>query len=388
VKRSSRFSKLPKGAWALCSASLFNDISSEAIYPLLPLFLITVVGGTPAQLGMIEGAAEAAAGFFKFAFGRISDRMGRTKPFVFLGYFLSNCTKPLLGLSHHWGQVLGLRVTDRLGKGLRTAARDAWLGRMVTREQSTDVFALNRAMDHLGAIIGPLSAAAFLYFRPNDLRTLFVLTAIPGFFVVLATLIPKEATVKLPPAPRFKFKQFPKPLRTYFIIFLIFSIANSSDTFILLRLREAHIEGFWIPGLWAMLHGVKMSSTLYCPKIVDALGIRKSILIGWGCFIAFYGSFGLIDDPIVLTILLLIYGIYFGFTEAPEKSLIRKLTASKDLGSAYGGYAMIAAIAAFPSSVLFGTIWSEWGVRAAFLSSAAVAALAAGLLLRHAECDA
>ena len=393
---SPRFG-LSRPVWLIGWVSFFTDTASEMVYPLLPLFLTRVLGAGALSLGVIEGIAEAANSVLKIVSGRVSDRTGHPKRLMLAGYALSSAVRPLIALAATWSQVLAIRFTDRLGKGIRGAPRDAMLAEFAPATQRGRVFGFHRAMDHAGAVLGPLLAAAFLYVYPDDYRTLFALTLIPGVIVVLVILLIPERPASVPapsssapalqasdPAPRASapalHASVPAPLRLPLSVIFLFALGNASDAFLLLRLSDTGIEAFWIPLLWAALHVVKVISSLAGGELSDRLGRVHLIATGWLFYAAVYAGFALVDSPAWLVGIFLSYGIYFGLTEGVEKAWIADLAPANARGTAFGFYNATIGIGALLASVIFGIIWTRISPEAAFFTGAALAVGATGLL--------
>ena len=378
---------LSRPVWLIGWVSFFTDTASEMVYPLLPLYLTRVLGAGALSLGVIEGIAEAANSVLKIVSGRVSDRTGQPKRLMLAGYALSSAARPLIALTATWGQVLAIRITDRLGKGIRGAPRDAMLADFAPAGQRGRVFGFHRAMDHAGAVLGPLLAALFLYIYPDQYRTLFALTIIPGVIVVLVVLaIPEPPTTPAAlrtrkPAPRASapatsLKTLSLPLSVIFL----FALGNASDAFLLLRLSDVGIEPFWIPLLWAALHGVKVVSSLAGGELSDRLGRRHLIAAGWLFYAGVYAGFALVESTAALVLIFLAYGIYFGLTEGVEKAWIADLAPVDQRGTAFGFYNATIGAGALLASIIFGLIWTRVAPEAAFLTGSALA-VAATLLL-------
>ena len=264
--------------------SFFTDTASEMIYPLLPLFLTRVLGAGAMSLGVIEGVAEAANSVLKIVSGRLADRTGTPKRLVLAGYGLSSMIRPFIALASSWLHVLALRFTDRLGKGIRSSPRDAMLAGFADSSNRGKVFGFHRAMDHAGAVMGPLVASAFLYFRPDDYRTLFALTLIPGILVVLILLrVPETGKSAAAGSQESRPASASRPARSTRLpsefsramaVIFLFSLGNASDAFLLLRFADVGITAFWIPLLWSAIHVVKTASSLYGGQWSDRLGRR------------------------------------------------------------------------------------------------------------------
>jgi MFS family permease len=377
---------LSRPVWLIGWVSFFTDTASEMVYPLLPLFLTRVLGAGALSLGVIEGIAEAANSVLKIVSGRVSDRTGHPKRLMLAGYALSSAVRPLIALAATWSQVLAIRFTDRLGKGIRGAPRDAMLAGFAPAGQRGRVFGFHRAMDHAGAVLGPLLAAAFLYVYPDDYRTLFALTLIPGVIVVLVIMTIPEPPASAPASASAKATadrlpaSVPAPLRLPLSVIFLFALGNASDAFLLLRLSDTGIDAFWIPLLWAALHVVKVVSSLAGGELSDRLGRRQLIGAGWLFYAAVYAGFALVDDPAWLIGIFLSYGIYFGLTEGVEKAWIADLAPANARGTAFGFYNATIGMGALLASVIFGVIWTRISPEAAFFTGAALAVAATGLL--------
>jgi MFS family permease len=376
---------LPRPVWLLGWVSLVTDMASEMIYPLLPLFLTRVLGASALSLGVIEGVAEAASSVLKIVAGRLADRTGAPRRIVLAGYGLSGAVRPLVAFVTSWTQVLGLRFVDRLGKGIRGAPRDAMLAHFAPPHLRGRAYGFHRAMDHAGAVVGPLIASVFLFFYPEDYRTLFALSIIPGIVVILILLRVPDTNISEPVEPR----EPAEPLeslrlsRSFFnaiIVILVFSLGNASDAFLLLRINDLGVAAFWIPLLWSGLHVVKVLSSLAGGDLSDRLGRRTVITAGWAVYALVYAGFGYFDSPTPVIVIFLSYGIYFGLTEGVEKAWVADLAPAGARGTAFGVYNAALGVGGLVSSVMFGVIWTRVSPSAAFLTGAAVALAAIGLL--------
>jgi MFS family permease len=392
--------RLPRPVWQLGWVSFFTDTASEMVYPLMPLFLTRVLGAGAMSLGVIEGVAEAANSVLKIVSGRLADRWGAPKRLVLAGYGLSSLMRPFIALASTWTQVLALRFTDRLGKGIRTSPRDAMLATFADASNRGRVFGFHRAMDHAGAVLGPLLASAFLFFYPGQYRMLFALTIIPGIIVILILLRVPD-THKTPPAqtapevaqgspaqaggvaqgfsPAGQSRLPPTFYRAMAVI-LLFSLGNASDSFLLLRFADVGIAAFWIPLLWSAIHVVKTASSLAGGNWSDRLGRRNVIGMGWLVYAGVYAAFGFTDSAAMLVVVFLIYGLYFGLTEGVEKAWVADLAPDAIRGTAFGIYNALIGIGALAASLLFGFIWTRISPPAAFYTGAAFALVATGLL--------
>jgi MFS family permease len=384
VSIAARFG-ISRPVWLLGLVSLFTDMASEMVYPLLPLFLVRVIGAGAMSLGVIEGVAEAANSALKIASGWLADRTRAPKRLVLAGYGLSSAARPLIALATAWPQVLAIRFGDRLGKGIRGAPRDAMLADFAPADARGRVFGFHRAMDHAGAVVGPLIASAFLYFYPGDYRTLFALTIVPGIIVVLILLrVPESshapAPLSTPAHPSAPLSTLSPAFWKALAVILIFSLGNASDAFLLLRLSDLGVPTFWIPLLWSALHFVKVLASLGGGIVSDRLGRRTVIGIGWLWYAAVYAGFGYFSTVPAVVALFLGYGLYFGLTEGVEKAWVADLAPTHARGTAFGFYNAALGLGALAASLLFGLIWTRVSPEAAFLTGAALA-VAATLLL-------
>ena len=377
---------LPRPVWLLGWVSLFTDTATEMVYPLLPLFLTRVLGAGAMSLGIIEGVAEAANSVLKIVSGRLTDKWGTPRPIVLTGYVISSAMRPLIGFASSWTHVLTLRFADRLGKGIRGAPRDAMLASFSPPEQFGRIYGFHRAMDHAGAVLGPLLATAFLYFYPDSYRPLFALTIIPGVIVVILLLrLPDVRTSNSPDAellsPELPSPELPSPdLVKALSIILLFSLGNASDAFLLLRLTDLGIAAVWVPLVWSALHVVKVGSSVIGGELSDRFGRRTMIGLGWLVYAFVYAGFGFIDTPALVIVVFLSYGLYFGLTEGVEKAWIADLAHSSERGTAFGYYNAVLGVGSLIASLLFGFIWTRVSPHAAFLTGSAIALVATALL--------
>ncbi len=396
-----RYRRLPRNVFAISLVSLLNDVSSEIIYPILPVFLNITLGVSPKILGTIEGAAESASSLIKLFAGHFSDRAGKRKGLVVFGYALSSLMRPLLAFTTTWYQVLGIRLTDRVGKGIRSAPRDAMIADAVQVEERGLAFGFHRAMDHSGAVIGPLIGYALVVLLasdPNaptagDFQKIFLLASIPALAAVLVVAFLVRESPKLkgggapkpeePVAPplRLSLRGFDSNFKRFLPIIALFTLSNSSDFFLILRARDAGVSGADILLLWAALHVTKVVSSIFGGDLSDRLGRRRLIVSGWILYAAVYAGFAFVSNQISVWVLFLIYGIYFGLAEGAEKALVADLVRPEQRGTAYGLYNLAFGITVFPASLLMGAVWEWRGPQTAFLVSAVLGGSAAVLLL-------
>ena len=362
--------------------SFLTDVSSEMIYPLLPLFLTTVLGAGPAFLGIIEGVAESTASFLKLISGILSDRLPKRKGLVLAGYTVSSLARPLIAAATTPLAVLGIRFADRVGKGIRTSPRDALIADSVDVGVRGKAFGFHRSMDHAGAIVGPLVATACLAWFSLDLRTVFWLAAIPGILAVLLIILKvRETGRRHLEDGRFLFAIPKGRLRTYLLILFLFTLGNSSDAFLLLRASQLGVKPALIPLLWTFFHLIKMLATMPFGALSDRLGRRGIIVAGWSVYALAYVGFALATTELHIWLLFAFYGLFYGLTEGVEKALLADITAPVERGAAFGWYNCAIGIGALPASVIFGILWQRLGPHVAFGCGAAIACLAGLLLL-------
>lgn len=390
-----RYRQLPRNVFAIGFVSLLNDASSEIIYPLLPVFLSTVLGASASAIGLIEGAAESISSLLKLFAGYFSDRLGKRKALVVFGYSLANFARPLLAFANNWYQVLGIRLTDRVGKGIRTAPRDAMIADAVAVEQRGLAFGFHRAMDHSGAVIGPLIGYGLvLWFAANrnaptahDFNRIFLWASVPALAAVLVAIffLKESGRVRTPGSeayrPTLSWRGFDGNFKRFLIVVALFTLSNSSDAFLLLRARTAGVSVSAIPLLWAAHHASKVLSSLWGGDLSDRMGRRRLIVSGWILYAAVYAGFAFVKQGPSVWVLFLIYGIYFGLAEGAEKALVADLVRPEQRGTAYGLYNLAFSITVLPASILMGAVWDWKGPTPAFLVSAMLGATAAVLLL-------
>ena len=391
----ARYQNLSGNVFALSLVSLLNDTSSEIIYPLLPAFLALTLGASPFAIGLIEGFAESVAALLKLFSGYFSDKFNNRKLPVFIGYALASVTRPFLAFVGSWQQVLAVRVTDRVGKGIRGTPRDALIADSVPLEKRGLAFGFNRAADHLGAVIGPICAFILLSFiaanpdKPtaNDYRQVFLFASIPvvlGLFVIVFFVKDKkhESLENIPVTPiKLSLKEFDANFKRFLVVIALFTLSNSTDAFLLLRAQQAGIATPLLPILWMVLHISKLVFSLIGGDLSDRIGRKTLIFTGWIVYALVYAAFGFVNSPWQAWTLFIIYGVYFGLTEGVEKALVADLVAPEKRGTAFGFYNLAFSVTVLPASIIFGGLWSQFGATTAFLISAVISICAALLLL-------
>ena len=388
-----RYTSLPRNVLALSFVSFLNDTSSEIIYPLLPAFLALSLGASPFAIGLIEGFAESVASLLKLVSGYLSDRFGTRKTPVLAGYSLAALTRPFLAFVTSWPQVLVVRVTDRVGKGIRGAPRDALIAESVPANRRGFAFGFNRAADHLGAVFGPVAAACLLWFfaadtqNPtlSDYQQVFLFASVPviaGMLVIVFLVKEKrhEAVSHAEP-PSLSLRGFDGNFKRFLFVIALFTLSNSTDAFLLLRAGQTGITPVVLPLLWMTLHVSKVVSSLIGGDLSDKLGRKTMIITGWLIYAIVYASFAFVTSAWQTWVLFIIYGAYFGLTEGVEKAFVADMVPEEKRGTAFGLYNFAFGITVFPASLLFGLVWNQFGAPTAFLASACVSIAAIFLLL-------
>jgi MFS family permease len=365
--------------------SLFTDISSEMIYPLLPVFLISVLGVGPVFVGLVEGVAEATASFFKLFSGWISDRQQKRKFLVVSGYTLSTLTRPLVAVATAGWHVLFIRFLDRVGKGIRTSPRDALIADSSPGSEHGKAFGFQRALDHTGAVIGPLIAFFLLTFVTQQYRTLFLLAYVPGIIALTLLILGVKERKAAQPGPSLQpvqltLRPFDRRFKIFLLIIILFSLGNSSDAFLILKAKEAGVSVSLLPLLWMVLHISKSLSATPGGILSDRYGRRKMIIAGWILYCGVYFGFASAQTSEMVWLLFAVYGLFYGSTEGGERALVANLVAPHLRGTAYGLYHFSIGLSTLPASLLMGLLWEAAGPEAAFSFGAIMALLAAVLL--------
>lgn len=375
-----------KTVFLLGLVSLFADISSEMLYPITPIFLTTVIGTSMFHIGLIEGIAEFIASLTKNYSGILSDRWNNRKFFVALGYFLAAISKPIIGMSHTWTQVLSARSLDRLGKGIRGAPRDAWLVDSVHASERGRAFGWHRAMDNLGAFIGPLLAIALLTrfannYSNSNLSQIYWIALIPGLIATLLVILApqKESQVKNESIKKQR-NTFSPELKKYLFCWIVFSITNSSDAFLMLK---AHEVGFSLTTTILFYCGYNLITALSSPylgHLADKIEKKKLLIMGFLTFAIVYAGFSAATELWQFIFLFLIYGLYNAATDGVGKAMLLDFTDKNHKASTLGFFAMTTGFASLIASSLGGLLWQNWGSGYCFILGSVGATLAAGLL--------
>lgn len=362
--------------------SLLTDAASEMLFPIMPIYLKSI-GFSIVLIGILEGVAEATAGLSKGYFGKLSDNSGRRVPFVQLGYTLSTISKPMMAMFTYPLWIFFARTIDRFGKGIRTGARDALLSDEATPETKGKVFGFHRSMDTMGAVIGPLFALLFLYFYPQDYRTLFYIAFIPGMLAVLTSFYLREKTnadhkIKVA-TPFFSFlhywKTSPSEYRNVVLGLLAFTLFNSSDIFLLLQAKQSGLDDTTVIGVYIFYNLIYALFALPAGILADKLGLKTIFIIGLGLFAVVYMGMAFNKNLYIYFGLFFLYGMYAAATEGISKAWISNITSQKDTATAIGTYSGLQSICTMLASSLTGILWYQFGAATAFISTATVTVL-------------
>jgi MFS family permease len=363
----------------LSVVSLFADIASEMIYPVVPVYL-KEIGFSVLLIGILEGVAEFTAGISKGYFGKLSDEKGVRLPFIKSGYFFSAISKPMMAMLVYPLWIFFARALDRFGKGLRTAARDALLSQQATKETKASVFGFHRAMDTAGAAIGPIIALAFLYFFPKNYSSLFYFAFIPGIIAVLLIFLLKEKRETASTLGKGNFFSFFKywnvassEYKKLVVGLLLFALFNSSDVFLLLITKEVTGSDTITIAAYIFYNLVYAAASFPFGKLADKFGIKKIFILGLSMFALVYGGFAFHPPAVVVFILFFIYGIYAAATEGIVKAWITNIAHDTNTATAVGFYTSCQSICSLLASIIAGLIWSSLGSSFTFAATAVIA---------------
>jgi MFS family permease len=363
--------------WILSLVSLFTDMASEMLYPVMPIYLKSI-GFSIVLIGVLEGVVEAVAGLSKGYFGKRSDISGKRVPFVQIGYALSALSKPLMAIFVFPVWIFFVRTLDRLGKGIRTGARDALLSDEATAETKGKVFGFHRSMDTAGAVLGPLAALIYLYWYPSEYKTLFVLAFIPGMAALIASFFLRERKVSKAKVEEKNslisflryWKKSPVLYRKVIIGLLVFALFNSSDVFLLLKVKQAGFEDTMVIGVYIFYNLIYAIFAFPMGIIADRVGLKPTFIAGLCLFAIVYFGMSMEVKDYMYYIFFFLYGVYAASTEGIAKAWISNISDPKDTATAIGFYTGFQSICMLIASSMTGLIWYAFGVKAAFIATA------------------
>lgn len=374
--------KLDKNVWTLGWVSLLTDISSEMIYPLLPIFLSSVLGVGFGFIGIIEGIAESTASILKVFSGWLSDKLKKRKFLILIGYGLSTISKPFLYFASLGWHVLLVRFLDRMGKGIRTSPRDALVADSSLPQERGRAFGFQRGMDMAGAFLGPVFAFLLLPLFNYNYRIIFLLAFIPALIAVLAIVFfikerPHKPDGIAVDSPKLSIRGFKKNFKIFLLISVIFTLGNSSDAFIILRARDLGVSVIMIPVLWVLFNFFGSISSLPFGKLSDKIGRRKTITLGFLIYSFVYFGFAFSKMQYQVWALISLYGIYYGISEGVLRAYVADIVDAPKRATAYGIYHAAVGIFSFPASLLMGIFWQSFGPAFAFSFGAILSLVAA-----------
>lgn len=365
--------------------SFFMDVSSEMIYPLVPLFLANVLGVNKSMIGLIEGIAEATASLLKVFSGWLSDRIGKRKNLMLVGYAISTLSRPIIALAGIWQQVLASRFVDRLGKGIRTAPRDAIIAESTETTHLARAFSFHRSMDTMGAVVGPAIALMVLQFYNNNYKMVFWLSMIPGAIAVLiiAMFIKEKKRVATAGVerPKLTLRHFDWKVKFFIVIATLFALGNSSDAFLILRAEQVGIPTVMIPAVYLLFNLVYSLSSIPAGIAADKYGKKRLILLGFVLFAGLYYGFAVANGSTEIWVLFALYGLFMGLTEGIQKAFLATIIPPDFKATAFGVYATAVGLATLPASLIGGVLWDRVSPAATFYFGAATATLSALLFI-------
>lgn len=372
--------KIPGSVYILGTVSFFNDVASEMLYPVMPIFLTQVLGAPVAVVGLIEGVADGSAAIFKTIFGRWSDRLGKRKPFVFSGYSASALSKIVIALSNLWGVVFAGRVIDKFGKGVRTGARDALLLDASNEKNRGLVFGVHRSMDSAGAVVGPLIALGLLVTFHNDIRKILYIAVIPSLIGVVLISFVRETKrtekISTTPLPKLSFKTLPRELKIFLVSSGLFALGNSSDSFLILRSKNLGLSLSLVVLAYVLYNIVYTIVSVPAGSLADKIGPKRVFIAGIVIYILVYAGFALNKSTTGIWGLFAVYGLYIALTDGVSKALVGQYINKKEAGGIYGLLQTITSIGILLASIIGGVLWMTVGPWATFAFGAVSAALA------------
>lgn len=383
TKKDKKFFGFGKNVTVTGFVSFFMDVSSEMIYPLVPLFLANVIGVNKSVIGLIEGIAESTASLLKVFSGWYSDRIGNRKWLMVAGYGISTLSRPIIALASGWHHVMASRFIDRFGKGVRTAPRDAIIAESADRAFLGRAFSFHRSMDTMGAVVGPALTFFLLGLFSNNYRTVFWLSMIPGIIAVLLIIFfiteKKKVSVAHSERPKLTLKHFDWRFKFFVLIATLFAIGNSSDVFLILRAEQVGIPVAIIPIVYLVFNLLYSLSAIPAGIAADRFGRKRVILLGFLLFAVIYYGFAVSTTTTMIWVLFGLYGVFMGLTEGIQKAFLATIIPQDFKATAFGVYNTAVGLAMFPASLIGGILWESVSPSATFYFGSVTAVLSAAL---------
>lgn len=385
MKDNRKFFGFGKNVTIAGLVSFFMDVSSEMIYPLVPLFLANVLGVNKSVIGLIEGIAESTASLLKVFSGWFSDRIGNRKWLMAIGYGISTFSRPIIALASGWHHVMGSRFMDRFGKGIRTAPRDALIAESTAKAYLGRAFSFHRSLDTLGAVVGPAIAFFLLGIFSNDYRKVFWLSMVPGIIAVLLIIFfiteKKKSAMSDPEKPKLKLRYFDWRFKFFVLIATLFALGNSSDVFLILRAQQIGIPTVMIPIVYLLFNLIYSLSSIPAGMVADRFGRKRVILLGFILFAFLYYGFAVASDTKAIWVLFSLYGLFMGLTEGIQKAFLATIIPQDFKATAFGVYNTVVGIAMLPASLIGGWLWDRVSPSATFYFGAITASLSSVLFV-------
>ena len=362
--------------------SFFTDTSTKMIYSVMPLFLMSI-GASKTQISLIEGIAESTASIMKALSGFWSDKIGKNKPFMIIGYATTALITPLYAFVINPIQVLVLRFIERLGKGVRTAPRDSLISASIKKNETGKSFGFHKMMDNSGAILGPLLASSILFFRPGDFKTIFILAAIPaiiGVFIIIFLIKEKKKQEKVTRS-KVAFKHLPKNYYIFLFIIGVFTLGNSTDSLMLIRLSETGINESFVPLIYMIFNTVSVLLAVQIGKLSDKIGRVKLIILGFLIYSFVYLMFGAFNNVTVFILMFVLYGVYSALTDTCQKALVSDLVNKDMKGTGFGLYHAVLGIMLLPASAIGGYLYDNVSPSATFYFGSSLSLIAAIMMI-------
>ena len=377
--------RIPKNVWVAGWVSFFMDVSSEMVYPLVPLFLSSAFGTNKSVIGLIEGIAEASASVLKLFSGVLADRFGRHKLLMGMGYGISTLSRPALALANGWGLVLASRFVDRVGKGIRTAPRDAIIAASTPSTGLGTAFGFHRALDAAGAVTGPAVAILILAMWEANYRLVFWLSILPGIAAVLLIMFyitPDKQAQGTGRSLSWSLYGFERRFIQFLVVIGLFSLGNSSNAFLILKAQHAGMTPTWISFVYLTFNLAYMLLSIPGGMLSDRFGRPWVIVWGFSLFALVYVGFAMADNPWPIAALFVLYGCYMGVTDGVQRAYLATLVSEQQMATGFGLYHMVVGLAILPASVLAGLLWDHISPSAPFWFGSGTAALAMLLFIK------